>query len=65
MSRSHRDNPFDQLRVENEEKFSSRQSRIKKNIDERRNFWSFLGDLIELYLPKFLQSLLGIGDQNK
>lgn len=52
-------NAFEQLRDEHEEKFNEHSHKIKKNIESQKDIWSFLGELIELYMPKFLSVLLG------
>lgn len=52
-------NAFEQLEEENEKKFSSYSHQIKKNIEGQKDIWSFLGELIELYIPKILSVLLG------
>lgn len=52
-------NAFEQLRDEHEEKFSEHSHKIKKNIESQKDIWSFLGELIELYIPKILSVLLG------
>jgi hypothetical protein len=52
-------NAFEQLRDEHEEKFGEHSNKIKKNIESQKDIWSFLGELIELYIPKILSVLLG------
>lgn len=50
---------FDLLREENESKFDSYDNKIKNNLDGRKDIWSFVGELIDLYIPKILSTLLG------
>ncbi len=50
---------FDLLREENESKFDSYNQKVKNNLDGRKDIWSFFGELIDLYIPKILSTLLG------
>lgn len=52
-------NAFEQLQVENEAQYVEVASDIKSNIDQRRGFWSLIGDILELYIPKVVDTLLG------
>lgn len=54
-------NVFSQLQEEKEETFSNVHNEIKKNIEERKGVWSFLGDIIDLYIPKVFSALIGAG----
>ncbi len=53
-------NSFERLQEENEAKFESYNRIIKKNIDGRRDIWGFFGDIIEMYIPRILSTLLGV-----
>lgn len=55
-------NVFDELREENDKKFQKYNHSIKDNISDRKNIWSFLAGLIELYVPRVYGSLFGITD---
>ena len=50
-------NSFEQLKIENEEKFEPHRLQVKKNIESQKDLWSFLGELFELYIPKIIKTL--------
>ncbi|MFT6808148.1 MAG: hypothetical protein ACJA01_001372 [Saprospiraceae bacterium] len=54
-------NVFSQLQEEKELDYSNVHNDIKKNIEERKGVWSFLGDIIDLYVPKIFSALVGAG----
>ena len=54
-------NVFSQLQEEKELDYSNVHNDIKKNIVERKGGWSFIGDIIDLYVPKILSALVGAG----
>ncbi len=54
-------NVFSQLQEEKELDYSNVHNDIKKNIVERKGVWSFIGDIIDLYVPKILSALVGAG----
>lgn len=61
-------NAFEKLKEENEAKFKEYDSKVKLNLDGRKDIWSFFGEIIELYIPKILTVLLGgnsVSDTNK
>lgn len=58
-------NSFEQLKVENEAKFDSYNQKIKTNIDGRKDIWGFFGELIEMYIPRILSTILGTSPNNK
>lgn len=53
------ENNFKKLAKEAEEKFEDSSEAIKKNVTGQRNFWSLLGDLIDLYIPNVINTLIG------
>ena len=52
-------NVFEQLKAENEAKFDSYNQSVKNNIDRRRDIWGFLGDIIEMFIPRVFSTILG------
>ena len=50
-------NSFEELAQKNEAKFEASSQEIRKNIEQRKDIWSLLAELIELYIPKLLQTL--------
>ena len=54
-------NVFGQLQNEKEELYSNLHNDIKRNVEERKGVWSFLGDVIDLYVPKILSAIVGAG----
>ncbi len=54
-------NVFSQLQEEKELEYSKLHTEIKKNIVERKSVWTFLGDIIDLYVPKIFSALIGAG----
>lgn len=58
------ENPFDELRIENETRYDEYKMGIYHNVNSRRGNWSFLGDIAELYIPKIIAVFLGnLGDK--
>ncbi len=55
-------NVFEQLQEEHEEGFNEVSDSVKKNISSRRGFWALVGNVIDLYLPKVVSTLLGGND---
>lgn len=58
-------NSFEQLKAENEAKFDAYNQKIKTNIDGRKDIWGFFGELIEMYIPRILSTILGTSPNNK
>ena len=54
-------NNFEELAQENEKKFSEIEDIVKTNITNRKDIWSFMAGIIELYVPRLFQSLIGGG----
>lgn len=52
-------NVFKEWQKENEKSFETVEQNVRKNVQERRGFWAFVGGIIELYVPKVLDTLLG------
>jgi len=52
-------NVFRELQEENEVAFNDVQRDIKRNIEGRRGIWAFIGGIIDLYVPKVFETLLG------
>ena len=42
-----------------EAQFSKSSDAIKRNVKSRRDLWTLLGDIIELYVPKVVSTILG------
>ena len=53
-------NSFKKLQRENESKFNRYDRKIKSNVDGRKDLWGFFGELIEMYMPRILNTILGI-----
>lgn len=59
-------NAFEQLAQENEAQYQEHKLGIYNNVSSRRNNWSFIGDILELYIPKIVAVFLGnVGDKKK
>ncbi len=58
-------NSFEQLKAENEAKFDAYSQKIKTNIDGRKDIWGFFGELIEMYIPRILSTILGTTPDRK
>jgi len=54
-------NVFNQLQEEQEKEYSNYHNEIKRNIEDRKGVWSFIGDIIDLYVPKILSAIIGAG----
>lgn len=51
-------NSFEDLQLENEARFEKSSKGIKQNVSSRRNLWSFIGDLFELYIPQLFGAII-------
>lgn len=51
-------NPFEQLQEEQEKQFSEVSSDVKLNITSRRGIWALIADVIDLYIPKIISTLV-------
>lgn len=59
-------NVFEQLEQDSESKFDlAHYSRVKKNVEGRKDLWGLIGQIIELYVPRIFAVLLGIGSGPK
>ncbi len=58
-------NSFEKLQRENESKFEKYDTKVKHNVDGRKDLWGFFGELIEMYIPRILSTLLGITPPEK
>lgn len=54
-------NIFRILQEEKEQAYSNYHNSIKKNVEERKGVWYFLGDILDLYVPKIFSALIGNG----
>lgn len=52
-------NSFEQLQLENEARFEEKSKEVKRVVSSRKDLWSFIGDIIELYIPQLFNSLIG------
>jgi len=53
------ENNFKKLEEEMEAKFSDSTDKVKANVNGQRGFWTLLGDLFELYIPKVFGAIIG------
>ena len=53
-------NSFEKLQQENEQKFDKYDRKVKHNVDGRKDIWGFFGALIEMYMPRIMNTILGI-----
>ena len=58
-------NSFEKLQQENESKFDKHDRTVKNNVDGRKDLWGFFGELIEMYMPRILSTILGISPSQK
>ena len=58
-------NSFEKLQQENESKFDKYDRNVKNNVDGRKDIWGFFGELIEMYIPRILNTILGISPTEK
>lgn len=58
-------NVFDELLRENEAKFEGINKAVKNNIEHRKDIWTLLGELIELFIPRLVSTMLGLQDKDK
>ena len=52
-------NNFKLLEEEMEAKFEDASDAIKKNVYSRKDIWTLLGDLFELYIPRIFNTIIG------
>ena len=55
---------FKLIEADNEKLFDLREPAISKNVKGQKDFWDFLGDIFDLFLPKFFSTVIG-RDSNK
>lgn len=53
-------NSFKELAKEDQKRFDEKDKQIKENINHTIGFFHFIGDMIELFVPKVMQIFLGI-----
>lgn len=58
-------NAFEELQRENEAKYDKYKIGIYQNVNSRRNNWSFVGDIVELYIPQIITVFLGAMGKRK
>ena len=56
---SEQNNFFEELEREQEQKFVPFQQGVKSQVENRKDIWSFIGEIVELYIPKIIGVLLG------
>lgn len=56
-------NNFEQLQDNMEEKFTSSNEAIKKNVRDRKDVWTMIGDLFDLFIPKIATTFFGTNDK--
>jgi hypothetical protein len=54
-------NNFKLLEDELQTKFEPSSDAIRKNISSRKDLWTLIGDLFELYIPKIINTIIGSG----
>ena len=52
-------NSFKLLEEEMESKFQESSEEIKFNINQRKHFWTLIGEILELYIPRVFNTLIG------
>ncbi len=62
MSKKLASNVFEKLQEENEVGFKDVSDVVKEHVSHLRGFWALIGDVIDLYLPKVVGTLLGGND---
>jgi hypothetical protein len=50
---------FKLIEADNEKFFDRREPAINKNVRGQKDFWDFIGDIFDLFLPKFLSTVIG------
>lgn len=53
-------NNFKELEKEQERSFSDSDQRIKKNVNYSIGFFQFIGDIIDLFMPKVVNMFLNL-----
>ncbi len=58
-------NVFHKLQEENELEYAEVHNEIKKNVKGRIGIWAFIGDIVDLYIPKIFSVLIGGRSANR
>lgn len=58
-------NSFEKLQTENESKFDKYDQKVKNNVAGRKDLWGFFGELIEMYVPRIISTILGISPSDQ
>jgi len=53
-------NSFKELEKDSQKQFENKDKQIKENINRSIGFFHFIGDIIELFVPRVVQVFLGI-----
>lgn len=54
-----KENVFKKIETENEILFLSKESEINGIVKGRKDFWDFIGEILELYMPKLFSTVVG------
>ena len=57
-------NSFKELGRENEKPFEERESKVRHNVNHSIGFFHFIGDILELFIPKFFNIFVNITGGN-
>lgn len=52
-------NNFQLYQEQMESRFAESADSIRKNVQSRKDLWTFVGDIIDLYIPKIMSTLMG------
>lgn len=57
-------NSFKELEKENSKQFDERDRRVRDNVNHSIGFFHFIGDILELFLPKFFSIFVNVTGGN-
>jgi len=50
-------NVFQELQDEKEEEFEEVRAQLKRNVVDRKSYWTLFGDIIQLYVPQVFSTV--------
>ncbi len=57
-------NSFKELEKENSKQFDERDRRVRDNVNHSIGFFHFIGDILELFIPKFFNIFVNVTGGN-
>ncbi len=57
-------NSFKELEKENSKQFDEREKRVRHNVNHSMGFFHFIGDILELFLPKLVSIFVNVTGGN-